>query len=93
MTRRTTHTFHGFDQPEVLVTYPAGHEHAGEHRGLLRAWAVDDETGEWWGMCQYHVAAGVQLLDWVHEDHVRRDGDLTDDDGLVLRTRPGSPPC
>lgn len=37
-------------------------------------------------MCQYRVAAGVQLLGWVHEDHVRRDGDLGDDDGRVLRS-------
>lgn len=82
MTRRITETFHGYEQPDVLVTLPDD-EHPGELKGNLRAWAVDDETGDWWGMCQYYVATGVQLLRWVHESQLRRDGDLTDDDGRV----------
>jgi hypothetical protein len=49
MTRRMTQVFHGWDQRDVTVTLPAGHDHAVEHPGLLRAWAVDDETGDWWG--------------------------------------------
>lgn len=55
----------------------------GEHPGLLRAWAVDDETGEWWATCQYYVGTGVQMLGWVHQDHVRPVADLTDAEGLV----------
>lgn len=31
--------------------------------GLLRAWAVDYETGDWWGMCNYHAGPGMQHLD------------------------------
>lgn len=83
MTRRTTETFTGFNMPDVIVTLPDDHEHPGEHRGELRAWAVDDETGDWWGQCQYRARPGHQLLGWIHQDHLRRDADLTDDDGLV----------
>jgi hypothetical protein len=83
MTRRITQTFHGWDQPDVVVTLPADHEHPGEHAGLLRAWAVDDETGDWWGMCNYYVGPGMQMLGWVHQDHLRPVVELTDDDGLV----------
>lgn len=83
MARRITETFHGYDQPDVLVTLPKGHEHPGEHKGNLRAWALDDETGDWWGMCQYYAATGVQLLGWIHETQLRRDGDLTEDDGMI----------
>ena len=86
MTRRITETFHGVNKPEVIVTLPEGHQHPGEHQGVLRAWAVDDETGDWWGMCEYYVATGVQLLGWIHQDHLRRNGDLTDDDGCMQRT-------
>ncbi len=78
-----TQAFHGWDQRDVTVTLPADHEHAGEHAGLLRAWAVDGETGEWWGMCNYCAGVGMQYLDWIHEDHLRPSGDLTDDDRLV----------
>ena len=28
-----------------------------------------------------YVAASVQLLGWIHQDHLRCNGDLTDDDG------------
>ena len=45
--------------------------------------AVDDETGEWWGMCNYYIGPGIQMLGWIHEDHLRPSGDLTDDDGVV----------
>jgi hypothetical protein len=83
MTRRTTQTFHGFGQPEVIVTLPDDHDHPGEHRGELRAWALDDETGDWWGLCQYRVAVSEQMLGWIHESQLRRAADLTDDDGLV----------
>lgn len=83
MTRRMTQTFHGWDQPDVTVTLSDDHEYAGEHSGLLRAWAVDDETGEWWGMCNYYVGAGMQMLGWIHEDHLRPVADLSEDDGLV----------
>ena len=65
MTRRITQTFHGFDKPEVIVTLPEYDKNPGEHQGVLRAWAVDDETGDWWGMCEYYVATGVQLLGWI----------------------------
>jgi len=34
-------------------------------------------------MCRYHVDTGVQMLGWIHQDCLRRDGDLTDDDGRV----------
>jgi hypothetical protein len=71
MTRRITKTFHGWDQPEVVVTLPERNEHAGDHAGLLRAWAVDDETGDWWGMCSYYLGVGVQMLGWIHQDHLR----------------------
>ncbi|TGN65036.1 hypothetical protein EXE59_14470 [Nocardioides eburneiflavus] len=80
-----TQTFHGWEQREVTISLPDDHEHAGEHFGLLRAWAVDDETGDWWGMCNYYAAPGRQMLGWIHEDHLRPCGDLTDDDGLVDR--------
>jgi hypothetical protein len=83
MTRRTTQTFHGWAQPDVVVTFPDDHEHPGEHPGLLRAWAVDDETGDWWATCSYYVGTGIQMLGWVHQDHVRPIVELTDDDGLV----------
>ncbi len=58
MARRMTQVFHGWDQRDVTVTLPAGHERAGEHQGLLRAWAFDDETGEWWGMRTTTPASG-----------------------------------
>jgi hypothetical protein len=83
MTRRITDTFDGHEQPDMIVTFPDDHEHPGEHTGNVRAWAVDDQTGDWWGMCQYHVTTGVQLLGWIHESQLRRDGALTDDDGRV----------
>lgn len=83
MARRMTQTFHGWDQPDVLVTFPHDHEHPGSHSGLLRAWAVDDDTGEWWGMCSYYVGIGVQMLGWVHQDHLRPYGELADEDGAV----------
>lgn len=83
MTRRITETFHGYNQPEILVTFPDDHDHPGEHQGVLRAWAVDDETGEWSGMCNYTVAPGVTYLGWIHQDQLRRDGDLGDNDGLT----------
>lgn len=83
MARRTTQTFHGFDQPEVIVTLPDDDDHPGEHHGELRAWALDDETGDWWGLCQYRVAVSEQLLGWIHETQLRRAADLTDDDGRV----------
>ncbi len=70
VTRRTTHTYYGFDMP-------------GEHRGELRAWALDDDTGDWWGLCQYRVTPSEQMLGWIHETQLRRDGDLTDEDGRV----------
>ena len=56
---------------------------AGEHEGLLRAWAVDDERGDWSAMCAYYVPPGVQLLGWIHQDNVRPVVELTDDDGLA----------
>lgn len=87
MTRRTTQTFHGYDRPDVTVTLPDGHEHAGEHFGTLRAWAVDDDTGDWFGQAEYSVAPGNQLLGWIPADQLRPYGELTDDDGLVNRPR------
>ena len=94
MARRMTQVFHGWDQRDVTVILPAGHEHPGEHPGLLRAWAVDDETGESWGMGNYYAGVGMQYLDWIHEDHLRPSGDLTDDDGLVgpVEAAPGPAP-
>lgn len=83
MTRRITETFYGFDMPDVLVTISTDSEDAGEHRGELRAWALDDATGEWWGFCQYRVRPGRQLLGWIHETGLRRDAELTDHDGLL----------
>lgn len=83
MTRRTTQTFHGWDQPTVEITLPDDHEHPGVHTGDLRAWAVDDTTGDWWAMCQYYVATGSQMLGWIHQDHVRPVVELTDDDGRI----------
>lgn len=83
MTRRVTEIFHGYDQPDVLVTFRDDHDHPGVHQGVMRAWAVDDETGDWWGMCDYTVAPGVTYLGWIHEDQLRRDGDLGNDDGLI----------
>lgn len=83
MTKRITQTFHGWDQRDVAVTFPEGHEHTGVHSDLLRAWAVDDETGDWWGMCNYYVGPGMELLGWIHQDHMRPVADLTDNDGLV----------
>jgi hypothetical protein len=80
MARRMTHTFTGWAQPEVAFALPDDHQHAGAHFGLLRAWAVDDETGEWWGMCNYSTRPGMQYLNWIHADHQRPSGDLTDDD-------------
>ena len=77
MTRRMAQVFHRWDQRDATVTFPAGHEHPGEHPGLLRAWAVDDETGEWWGMCNYYAGVGMQYVDWIHGDHLRPSGDLT----------------
>ncbi len=35
------------------------------------------------GMCQYYVGTGVQMLGWVHQDMLSRDGDLANDDGVV----------
>lgn len=78
MTRRITETFHGFEQPDVLVTIDGA-----EHSGELRAWALDDESGDWWGLCQYRLEPGQRMLGWIHQDQVRRDGDLTDDDGRM----------
>ena len=46
------------------------------------AWAVD-ETGYWWGQCEYNVDVGMQVLGWIHHDHLRPVVELTDDDGLV----------
>lgn len=86
MTRRITQTFHGWAQPEVTITLPDHHRHPGVHFGLLRAWAVDDETGDWWGMCNYYAGVGMQYLDWISADHLRPCGDLADDDGLVARS-------
>ncbi|MFC7362214.1 hypothetical protein [Nocardioides astragali] len=83
MTRRITQTFHGWGQRDVVVTLAEDQEHAGEHSGLLRAWAVDDETGDWWAMCNYYVGPGMQMLGWVHQDHLRPVVELTDGDGLV----------
>jgi hypothetical protein len=88
MTRRITQAFFGYDQPDVSVTLPEDHEHAGEHTGSLRAWAVDDETGDWWGMCNYSVSASEQYIGWVHQDNLRPVVELTDDDGLVSRVAP-----
>ncbi|MBC2934704.1 hypothetical protein [Nocardioides sp. zg-1228] len=47
---------------------------------------MDDETGDWWGMCNYSTRPGMQYLNWIHADHLRPCGNLTDDDGLVGRT-------
>ena len=82
MTRRTAETFFGFDQPAVVVTLTDddGTEH--EHGGELRAWAVDDQTGDWWGMAQYRVGL-EQFLAWLPAHQLRRDNDHTDNDGLV----------
>jgi hypothetical protein len=49
----------------------------------LRAWAVDDESGDWWAQCTYSVGIGMNMLGWVHQDHVRPNVELTDDDGLI----------
>jgi hypothetical protein len=84
VTRRITQSFHGFDMPDVIVI-PSGDTE--ERRGELRGWALDDETGEWWGLCQYRAEPGRRVLDWFHETQLRRDGDLTDDDGLVAPGR------
>ena len=84
MVRRITQVFHGWDQRDVTVTLPESHPHAGEHQGFLRAWAVDDETGDWRGMCDYYAGVGMQYLGWIHEDHLRPSGGLTDDNGLVV---------
>lgn len=51
--------------------------------GSCAAWAVDDETGDWWAMCNYDVGTGMQMLGWIHQDHVRPVVELTDADGLV----------
>lgn len=64
--------------PDVLVNLPGDPQ---EHRGELCAWALDDGTGDWWGLCQYRARPGHQMLDWFHETQLRRDGDLSDDDG------------
>lgn len=72
---------------------PDDHEHPGQHPGCLRAWAVDDETGDWWAMCSYYVNTGMQLLGWVHQDHVTPVADLSDDDGLVGPARVASLPA
>jgi hypothetical protein len=82
MTRRMTQTFTGSAQPEVTITFPGDHQHTGVYFSLLRAWAVDDETGDWWGMCNYYAGVGMQYLDWIHQDHLRPSGDVTDD-GLI----------
>lgn len=79
MARRTTHTYYGFDMPDVVLTLPDFHEQAGEHRGELRAWAVDDDTGDWWANVQYRTGPGEQFLAWLPADQVRRDADLTDE--------------
>jgi hypothetical protein len=84
-----TQVFHGWDQLDVTVTLPHDHQHPGEHPGLLRAWAVDDETGEWWGMCNYYAGVGMQYLDWIHADQLRPCGDLIDDDGQIELRLPG----
>lgn len=42
---------------------------------------MDDETGDWWGMCAYDADAGMQYLDWIHQDYLRPSGDLNDDVG------------
>lgn len=81
--RRMTQTFHGWDQPDIVVALPEGHEHPGEHDGLLRAWAVDDETGDWWAMCNCYVGPGMRMLGWIHQDQVRPVVELTDNDGLI----------
>ncbi len=92
MARRMTHIFHGWNQPDVTVTLPDYHPHAGEHQGLLRAWAVDDETGEWWGMCNYYAGVGMQYVDWVHQDHLRPSGELAEDGLVQPSTGPGQSP-
>ena len=38
-------------------------------------------------MCNYYAGAEMQYLDWIHEDHVRPSGDLTDDDGVPTHAR------
>lgn len=83
--RRMTQTFHGWNQPEVTITLPDNHPHSGVHDGLLRAWAVDDETGEWWGMCNYNAGVGTQYLEWIHADHLRPAGDHAAAEGLRRR--------
>jgi hypothetical protein len=83
MARRITQTFHGLDQPDVIVALPDDHERPGEHPGSLRAWAVDDETGDWWGWCIYYAGVGMQYIDWIHQDHLRPVVELTDNDGRV----------
>ena len=35
-------------------------------------------------MCDYYAGVGMQYLDWIHQDHLRPSGDLTDDDGLLV---------
>lgn len=80
--RRMTQTFHGWDQPDIVVTLPKCYERPGEHHGLLRAWAVDDETGDWWAMCNYYVGPVCRCL----AGSTRTTSDvveLTDNDGLI----------
>ena len=49
VTKRIAHTLYGFDRSDVVVKLLDDHEHPGKRRGELRAWALDDETGDWWG--------------------------------------------
>ncbi|MGF9756523.1 hypothetical protein AAII07_15075 [Microvirga sp. 0TCS3.31] len=43
---------------------------------------MDDETGDWWGMCNYSTRPGMQYLNWIQADHLCPSADLTDDDCL-----------
>ena len=76
----------------MVVTIPDAQDFPGEHTGVLRAWPVDDETGDWWAMCRYYVGPGMQLLGWIHQDHMRPVDELTDADGLVDPGKVVAPP-
>lgn len=80
--RKVTYTYYGYDRPDIIVTID---DH--EYRGELRAWAIDDDTGDWWANVQYRTAPGSTYIRWLPANQVRRDADLTDDDG---RVNPGS---
>lgn len=81
MARRMTQTFHGFDRRDVIITIPDGDEHAGTYNGQLRAWAVDDETGDWWADV-IRMDGMYNYPEWQPAERVRL-AELTDYDGLV----------